>query len=112
MPQRTGPSQAMMMPGAALGPAAPIPWWLRALVLLGALPYITVGLRTAVSISYYTLVAAELAGAFAGIVYRIEIAQQNMQTGQVMGGLAALGLLSFVADRSFAILAERAVWWR
>jgi NitT/TauT family transport system permease protein len=53
-----------------------------------------------------------LAGAFAGIVYRIEIAQQNMQTGQVMGGLAALGLLSFVADRSFAILAERAVWWR
>jgi NitT/TauT family transport system permease protein len=82
------------------------------IVLLGALPYITVGLRTAVSISFYTLVAAELAGAFSGIVYRIEIAQQNMQTGQVMGGLAALGLLSFVADRSFAILAERAVWWR
>lgn len=82
------------------------------IIFLGALPYITVGLRTAVSISFYTLVAAELAGAFAGIVYRIEIAQQNMQTGQVMGGLAALGLLSFVADRSFAVLAERAVWWR
>ena len=65
-------------------------------VFFGALPYITVGLRTAVSIS----------------VYRIEIAQQNMQTGQVMGGLAALGLLSFIADRSFATLAERAVWWR
>ena len=53
-----------------------------------------------------------LAGAFAGIVYRIEIAQQNMQTGQVMGGLAALGLLSFAADRSFAAISERAVWWR
>jgi len=90
----------------------PQPQMLWEIVLLGALPYITVGLRTAVSISFYTLVAAELAGAFAGIVYRIEIAQQNMQTGQVMGGLAALGLLSFVADRSFAILAERAVWWR
>jgi len=90
----------------------PQPQMLWEIVLLGALPYITVGLRTAVSISFYTLVAAELAGAFAGIVYRIEIAQQNMQTGQVMGGLAALGLLSFVADRSFATLAERAVWWR
>lgn len=81
-------------------------------VLLGALPYIVVGLRTAVSISFYTLVAAELAGTFVGIVYRIEIAQQNLQTGQVMGGLAALGLLAFVADRSFAAIAERAVWWR
>lgn len=85
---------------------------LSEIVLLGALPYIVVGLRTAVSISFYTLVAAELAGAFSGIVYRIEIAQQNMQTGQVMGGLAALGLLSFLADRSFAAMAERAVWWR
>jgi ABC-type nitrate/sulfonate/bicarbonate transport system permease component len=85
---------------------------LQEIVLLGALPYIVVGLRTAVSISFYTLVAAELAGTFVGIVYRIEIAQQNLQTGQVMGGLAALGLIAFVADRLFAAVAERAVWWR
>lgn len=85
---------------------------LQEIVLLGALPYIVVGLRTAVSISFYTLVAAELAGAFAGIVYRIEIAQQNLQTGQVMGGLAALGLLSFIADRLFAVVSEKAIWWR
>jgi NitT/TauT family transport system permease protein len=50
-------------------------------IFLGALPFIFVGLRTAVSISFYTLVAAELAGAFSGIFYRIEVAQQNMQTG-------------------------------
>ncbi len=85
---------------------------LQEIVLLGALPYIVVGLRTAVSISFYTLVAAELAGAFAGIVYRIEIAQQNLQTGQVMGGLAALGLLSFIADRLFTVVSEKAIWWR
>jgi NitT/TauT family transport system permease protein len=85
---------------------------LQEIVLLGALPYVVVGLRTAISISFYTLVAAELAGAFAGIVYRIEIAQQNLQTGQVMGGLAVLGLMSFVADRAFAAVAERTVWWR
>jgi ABC-type nitrate/sulfonate/bicarbonate transport system permease component len=97
---------------AALMLGTPRRQMLQEIVLLGALPYIVVGLRTAVSISFYTLVAAELAGAFAGIVYRIEIAQQNLQTGQVMGGLAALGLMSFVADRLFAMLAERTVWWR
>jgi ABC-type nitrate/sulfonate/bicarbonate transport system permease component len=97
---------------AALMLGTPRRQMLQEIVLLGALPYIVVGLRTAISISFYTLVAAELAGAFAGIVYRIEIAQQNLQTGQVMGGLAALGLMSFVADRLFASVAERTVWWR
>jgi len=97
---------------AALMLGTPRRQMLQEIILLGALPYIVVGLRTAVSISFYTLVAAELAGTFAGIVYRIEIAQQNLQTGQVMGGLAALGLISFAADRMFAALAERTVWWR
>lgn len=85
---------------------------LREVIFFGALPYIVVGLRTAVSISFYTLVAAELAGAFAGIVYRIDIAQQNLQTGRVMAGLVVLGALSFIADRSFASLSQRLVWWR
>ncbi|MES2196665.1 MAG: ABC transporter permease [Pseudomonadota bacterium] len=97
---------------AALMLGTPRRQMLQEIVFLGALPYIVVGLRTAVSISFYTLVAAELAGAFSGIVYRIEIAQQNLQTGQVMGGLAALGLMSFAADRMFASVAERTVWWR
>lgn len=85
---------------------------LREVIFFGALPYIVVGLRTAVSISFYTLVAAELAGTFAGIVYRIDIAQQNLQTGQVMGGLLVLGAISFIADRAFASLSQRLVWWR
>lgn len=85
---------------------------LREVIFPGALPYIIVGLRTAVGISFYTLVAAELAGTFAGIVYRIDIAEQNLQTGQVMGGLVVLGALSFAADRAFASLAQRVVWWR
>lgn len=85
---------------------------LREVIFPGALPYIVVGLRTAVGISFYTLVAAELAGAFAGIFYRINIAEQNLQTGQVMGGLIVLGAMSFIADRAFAGLAQRFVWWR
>ena len=85
---------------------------LREIIFPGALPYIIVGLRTAVGISFYTLVAAELAGTFAGVMYRINIAEQNLQTGEVMGGLVVLGALSFAADRAFASLSQRLVWWR
>lgn len=80
-------------------------------MLPAALPAVFIGLRTAVGVSFYTLVAAELAGTFSGIAYRIEIAHQNMQTGQMFGGLLVLGALSSVADRLFAALSRRLVWW-
>jgi NitT/TauT family transport system permease protein len=84
---------------------------IRDVIFPSALPTIFVGLRTAVSISFYTLVAAELAGAFAGLAYRIDLAHQNMQTGQMLGGLVMLGMLSAAADRGFAMLSRRLVWW-
>jgi len=84
---------------------------LREILLPGALPYIFVGLRTSVGISFYTLVAAELAGTFAGLAYRIDIAQQNLQMGQMMGGLVMLGVISAAADKLFAVVAKKAVWW-
>jgi len=84
---------------------------LREVLLPASLPYIFVGLRTAVSISFYTLVAAELAGTFSGIAYRIDIAQQNLQVGQTIGGLIILGIISAVADKSFGALSKRLVWW-
>jgi len=84
---------------------------IRDVILPSALPTIFVGLRTAVSISFYTLVAAELAGAFAGLAYRIDLAHQNMQTGQMLGSLMVLGAVSATADRGFAILSRRLVWW-
>ncbi|OLB77636.1 MAG: ABC transporter permease [Alphaproteobacteria bacterium 13_2_20CM_2_64_7] len=84
---------------------------IRDVILPSALPTIFVGLRTAISISFYTLVAAELAGAFAGLAYRIDLAHQNMQTGQMLGGLVMLGVVSAAADRGFAMLSRRLVWW-
>jgi len=80
-------------------------------VLPAALPTTFVGLRTAIGISFFTLVAAELAGAFAGIAYRIELSHQNMQTAEMMAGLVALGLLSALADKGFGLLARRLVRW-
>lgn len=79
--------------------------------LPAAAPTILVGLRTAVSIAFYTLVAAELAGAYAGIAYRMELTQQNMQIGHTMAGLVLLGVVSALADRLFVSLSSRWVHW-
>jgi ABC-type nitrate/sulfonate/bicarbonate transport system permease component len=80
-------------------------------MLPGALPYIFMGLRTAISVSFYTLVAAELAGAFGGLAYRLEVTQQNMQTGHMVAGLIVLGLISTVADRLFGAFSAKVVHW-
>jgi ABC-type nitrate/sulfonate/bicarbonate transport system permease component len=80
-------------------------------MLPGALPYIFMGLRTAISVSFYTLVAAELAGAFAGVAYRLEVTQQNMQIGQMIAGLIILGLISTAADKLFGMFSTKVVHW-
>jgi ABC-type nitrate/sulfonate/bicarbonate transport system permease component len=67
--------------------------------LPAAAPVIVVGLRTAVSIAFYTLVAAELAGAFAGVAYRMEITQQNLQVAHTVAGMVLLGAVSGLSGR-------------
>jgi len=84
---------------------------IRAIILPAALPVIFVGLRNAIAVAFYTLVAAELAGTFAGVAYRIDLAQQNLQMGQMLGGLVVLGVVSAIADRGFDALARKVVWW-
>src|SRR5690606_4003017 len=64
-----------------------------------------------ISVSFYTLVAAELAGAFGGLAYRLEVTQQNMQTGHKVAGPIILGLISTVADRLFRVFTANAVHW-
>jgi ABC-type nitrate/sulfonate/bicarbonate transport system permease component len=81
-------------------------------LLPGALPFIFVGIRTAVSVSFFTLVAAELAGAFSGIAYRLEVTQQNMQVGRMMSGLILLGIVATIADRLFGMISARVVHWQ
>jgi len=83
-------------------------WTVR---LPDALPFVFVGLRTAITIAFYSLVAAELAGAYAGVAYRLEITQQNLQVATTIAGLLILGLLSSLADRLFDVLSRRIVHW-
>lgn len=68
-------------------------------------------LRTSTSISFCTLVAAELAGTFVGLAYRIDISQQNLQMRNMRADLAMLRIISAVADKAFTVAAKRLVWW-
>lgn len=103
-------SDTLIRAGACLGASpARLLWEVQ---LPASLPVIFVGLRTAIGISFYTLVAAELAGAYAGLAYRLEVVQQNMQIGHMMAGLIMLGLVSTTADRLFGVLQQRVVHWK
>jgi NitT/TauT family transport system permease protein len=84
---------------------------LREVIFPGALPYIVVGLRTSVTIAFYSLVAAEISGSFVGLAYRIDTAHQNMQTGLMMASLVMLGVLSATADYAFNLISRRLVFW-
>jgi ABC-type nitrate/sulfonate/bicarbonate transport system permease component len=85
---------------------------MREVIFPGALPYIAVGLRTSVTIAFYSLVAAEVAGAFAGIAYRVNISHQNMQMTHMFAALVMLGMISAAADYVFNIVARRVVFWQ
>jgi ABC-type nitrate/sulfonate/bicarbonate transport system permease component len=76
-----------------------------------ALPFVFIGLRSAITIAFYALVSAELAGAYAGVAYRLEITQQNLQIATMMAGLLVLGFLSSLADRLFEMISRRVVNW-
>ena len=84
---------------------------LAEIVLPGAIPQIIVGLRTALPIAFYSLVAAEIAGADHGVAYMMEIAHTNFQVDKVFGGLVAMGVLSFVVDRSFVFVMRLMFPW-
>jgi len=102
-------NETLLRAGQCLG-AGPLTLLLQ-IRLPASLPAIFVGLRSAVAISFYTLVAAELAGANAGIAYRLDVVQQNMQIDRMMAGLVMLGAVSLVADYLFGLMQRRLVRW-
>lgn len=80
-------------------------------VLPAALPLILAGLRQAIAISLIVLVAAELAGATAGVAYMMSMGHQLFRVDVMFIGLLILGALGFLADRLFVALMKRVFPW-
>lgn len=80
-------------------------------ILPAALPLILAGLRQAIAISLIVLVAAELAGATAGVAYMMSMGHQLFRVDVMFIGLLLLGGLGFLADRLFVAVVRRLFPW-
>ncbi|MFU0506289.1 ABC transporter permease [Pseudaminobacter sp. NGMCC 1.201702] len=84
---------------------------LWSVILPGALPLILAGLRISLAVALVLLVAAELAGATAGVGYFIQISAQVFRVDQMFVGLLTLGLLGFCADLLFVTAVQLLFPW-
>lgn len=80
-------------------------------VLPAALPMILAGMRQSIAISLIVLVAAELAGATAGVAYMMSMGHQLFRVDIMFAGLFLLAAMGFAADRLFVALCKRLFPW-
>jgi ABC-type nitrate/sulfonate/bicarbonate transport system permease component len=80
-------------------------------LLPAAAGYIIAGMRAAMATAFICLVAAEMAGASAGLGYRVEASQLMFQTDRMVAALLILGLLGALCDASFALIIKYVAPW-
>jgi len=80
-------------------------------LLPAASPIILAGLRTALGIAFYCLVAAEMAGALFGIAYRIQLSNQYIRVDQMIAYLAVLGIVFLISQAAFAKVVRSLFPW-
>ena len=83
----------------------------REVVVPAAAPDIVNGLRYGSAVAFIVLIAAELAGARAGMGYRIQISAEFLQTDRIFFGLVQLGVLGAILDAMFVLTSKRLIHW-
>ena len=83
----------------------------REVVIPAAAPDIVGGLRYGAAVAFIVLVAAELAGAQAGLGFRIQISGQFLQTDRIFFGLLQLGVFGALLDSAFVAFSSKFVHW-
>jgi len=77
-------------------------------ILPASFPYIVIGLRISLGISWVVIVAAEMVGLQSGLGYLIMDARNFLRTDFVMAGMVVIGIIGFILDR-LMLYAERQV---
>jgi len=85
---------------------------MRHVLIPSALTWIFSSLRSAVGFALIGAVVAEYFGAQAGVGYRIEYSQSNLNTSGVFGGLFILMVLVFLINLFFQWLQRRLLVWK
>lgn len=84
----------------------------RHVVLPSALPNIFTGLRTAIGVSFTTLVSAEMVAATAGLGYMILFAYNVYQTKVVFVGIIIIGISALLLDGLIKWSEEKIIFWK
>ena len=82
----------------------------RLVVLPASLHGIFTGMRVGMGLSFTTVVAAEMIAAEAGLGFLIINSRLWFQTDVVFVGIITLGLLGYLADKTFQALIRRLAW--
>lgn len=83
----------------------------RKVVLPASLPEVFVGLRTAVSVTYTTLVSAEMIAATAGIGWMVLDAYKYLKTEVVFVGIIIMGLTGLLLDFLLTKIESKYIFW-
>ena len=84
----------------------------RHVLVPSALTWIFASLRSAVGFALIGAVVAEYLGANAGVGYRIQASESQLDTSGVFGGLAILMALVFVVDTFIRAIQRRLIVWK
>lgn len=82
------------------------------LLLPGAFPRITVGIRLSLSIALVLMVGSEYYGATQGIGFYVLQAKQTFHTDEMWSGVLLLGLIGYVLSMTYGLLERRLLAWK
>ncbi|MGO4541120.1 ABC transporter permease subunit [Paenibacillus sp. 2TAB19] len=80
-------------------------------LLPSSLPEIFTGIRTAIGVSYTTLVAAEMVAAMSGIGWMVLDASKFLRSDIIFAGIILMGLIAIVIDSAVRLLERKLVPW-
>jgi len=84
----------------------------RRVVIPASMPYILVGMRTALGAAWSTLVAAELIAAQEGLGHRMQQAQVYYDLATIFAALITIGIIGLMMDRVLLWADERLTSWQ
>jgi NitT/TauT family transport system permease protein len=80
---------------------------LRTVVVPAALPYVTTGMKIAIGVSWFSLVAGEMVAGQSGLGYLINSSYATVRYPTIVIGMLTLGIVGFASSALVGVLAKR-----
>jgi NitT/TauT family transport system permease protein/sulfonate transport system permease protein len=80
-------------------------------IIPAALPSIITGMRIGISTAIFSLAAAEMSGAFSGLIHQVFYSHEMFQTDRMMAGVLFITLISFFTNEFFIYISKTLIPW-